>query len=165
MLEVNAGTGPRVLAFAAREAPDTHGRVPDLIMAALEFFLVAESVAVDQTTGQISVFNIIEDVRALVLPGMIPQATAICAWNMAPEDVGQDFQVIFRVTPPGEAPRDHATNFTGASPRQRMITRLIQLLVTAPGALVFEVLLNGQHQASHTVTVTLLDPAMAAVQA
>jgi hypothetical protein len=133
-------------------------------MPALEYFLVAESVSVDQTTNQLSIFNIIEDVRAPALPGVIPQVAAVCAWNVRAEEMGQDFQATFRIVAPGEEPRDHALNFTVAHPRQRMIVRMVGVPITGQGQLLFEVLLNGKHQAGHTVNVTL-EPPVAPAQA
>ncbi len=135
-------------------------------MPALEYFLVAESVSVDQTTNQVSIFNIIEDMHVPMLPGALAQVAAVCAWNVPPNEIGQDFQATFRIVAPGLEQRDHAMNFTAAQTRQRMIVRMIGVPVAAPGQLLFEMLLNGQHQASHTVNITVEPlPIVPAVQA
>ena len=124
-------------------------------MPALEYFLVAESVSVDQTTNQVSIFNIIEDIHVPEFPAVLPQVAAVCAWNMPGTEMGQDFQATFRIVVPGAERRDHAMNFTAVHPRQRMIVRVVGVPLGAPGQLLFEVLLNGQHQASHTVNITV----------
>jgi hypothetical protein len=134
-------------------------------MPALEYFLVAESVSVDQTTNQVSIFNIIEDLRVPALPGALAQVAAVCAWNVPANEIGQDFQATFRVVAPGVESLNHAMNFTATQSRQRMIVRMIGVPIAAPGQLQFEVLLNGQHQASHTVNVTLEPPVVLAAQA
>jgi hypothetical protein len=133
-------------------------------MPALEYFLVAESVSVDQTTNQVSIFNIIEDMNVPALPGVIGQVAAVCAWNVPPNEIGQDFQATFRIVTPGEEHRDNNTNFTATQPRQRLIVRMIGVPIVAPGRLVFEVLLNGQHQAYHTVNVAVEPPVVQAIQ-
>ena len=46
-------------------------------MAELEYFLVAESVSVDQLTNRISLFNVVEQVAASKFPVTIPQIVAV----------------------------------------------------------------------------------------
>jgi hypothetical protein len=117
-------------------------------MPALEYFLVAESVSVDQTTNHVSVFDVLEEVRLTSAPpSAMQQIAVICAWNVPPEDLGRDFQAIFRVHFPGLPDKDFAMNFIGTHPRQRLVARLLNFALPTLGEYVFEVLLNGQHQA------------------
>jgi len=127
-------------------------------MPTLEYFLVSESLAVDQTTNQASVFNIFEELRATAFPFHVPQMAAICAWNMAPSEQGQEYQALLRIVPPGGEPREQRINFVGHRLRSRIILRVIGLPIEQAGDLRFEVELNGDHQASHTVTVFEAEP-------
>ena len=127
-------------------------------MPALEYFLVAESLAVDQSTNRASVFNIIDELAASSFPVVVPQMAAICAWNMSADDEGQDFQAVVRIMSPGEELREQRVNFLGQHRRSRLIFRVFGLPIAREGDLRFEVELNGQYQASHTVTVRLGEP-------
>ena len=128
-------------------------------MPALEYFLVAESVSVDQTTNQVSIFNILDGLEAANFPVVIPQLAAICAWNVSPQEIGHEFKATLRVRTPGQPERDHPMNFLATHRHQRMIARLIGLPIAQAGELVFEVLLEGEHRAGHTVLVLAATPA------
>lgn len=124
-------------------------------MPRLEFFVVAESAAMDQVTNQASVFNILEEVRAEGFPFLIPQCVAMSLWRSEPGDADRDWQVILRIALPGSDPQDFSTNFRIAPTglRHRIAQRLVGLLIQREGDLRFELLLNGQHIAEHIVTV------------
>lgn len=126
-------------------------------MPRLEYFVVAESVSVDQTTNRVSVFNILEELQTANFPVIVPQMVAICGWNILPAEIGQDYQVVIRIIAPGEAPRDQRTNFTARHVRQRIFTQVVGLPLAREGELRFEVTLNDRHEASHTVSVVRVD--------
>lgn len=123
-------------------------------MARLEYFVVAESVSVDQTTNLTSVFNISEMVVAEKFP-VVLKCAAVSLWHIALEDDGKDWQVTLKVTPPGEETKSFTTNFSVRSEklRHRVIQRIEFLPVKEAGNLLFEILLNGEHAADHIVTV------------
>lgn len=122
-------------------------------MAALEYFLVAESVSVDQTTNRVSVFNVLEEIGAPQFPVLLPGCVAIALWNSVPDDAGKDFQVKLRITLPDDQSYEMTSNFVMKTDRHRSVQRIQGLPITATGVLRFDVLLNGEHQASHAVNV------------
>lgn len=124
-------------------------------MASLEFFVVAESVSVDQVTNKVSVFEVLE--RTGFKPNTnnaIARCVACSLWRMTAEDIGQDFQVMLKIFQPGEeSPRESATNFTANSDRHRVFVHLVGVPIQQPGELRLEVLLNGEHAAEHIIAV------------
>jgi hypothetical protein len=82
---------------------------------------------------------------------------AVSAWNLRPEERGKDYQVSLRIHCPGgevlKSSEDFAVNFAAGECRHRIFQDIRGLEVKQPGELKFEVLLNGQQQATHTVTV------------
>lgn len=123
-------------------------------MARLEFFVVSESSAADQVTNQLSLFNVLEEIRTERFPFAIQSCVAVSLWRREPDDADRDWQVILRIRTPGDEPRDFTSNFTFAqSLRHRVTQRFLGLPVQREGDLVFELLINGQHAAEHVVTV------------
>jgi len=123
-------------------------------MARLEFFVVSEGVTVDKFTNQLSLFNILEGVASNNFPFVLPYFVAVSMWMMEDGDGERDFQVMLRVTMPNLAPQEFTTNFKFISRRHRVLQRIQGLPLNEPGVLRFEVLLNGQHAASHEVDVS-----------
>jgi hypothetical protein len=128
-------------------------------MPQLEYFLVAESAAVDQMTNRVSIFNVMEDLPAAQLPSIIPHLAVVAAWNFTPAEVGAEFQVHLRIVSPGAEPRDQYSHFRATRRRQRVFNVIVGLPVATQGDIVFTIALNGQHQATHTMSVVLVDAA------
>ena len=125
-------------------------------MPKLEYFLVCESVSIDQETNRVSLFNIIEDIQPATRGTsgvIIVQLVAASCWIRAPGDEDKDFQAILRIHASEEEPKDFAMNFRMEKPRQRLSLRIQGAPQSKPGNLRFELLLNGQHAAEHTVVV------------
>src|ERR1019366_5438378 len=128
-------------------------------MPHLEYFIVAESLAIDAQTNRVSIFNVLEDVQTPFFPVNIQNVTAIAVWNADPGDEHQDFQAVFLVSTPGaEAPLQFAVNFRIPQARARTLIQIQGLPVIGPGHLRFEVQLNGQYQAFHTATIGFMVP-------
>lgn len=124
-------------------------------MAALEFFVVSSSVSIDQQTNRVSVFEIIEEVQARALPAILPQMVAVALFMMDDDEIGRDFQITVRIHPPsGASPPDARMNFTAGSARHRITLRLQGLAFGEIGPWRVELLLNGDHSASHTIQVS-----------
>ena len=129
-----------------------------------EFFAVAESLSVDQTTNRLSLFNILEEIQVIKLPpGVVavpPQFVAVSSWNMAPEDSGKQFRVGLKFKIDG---RDHvelgSVEFATIRRRQRVFLAVIgfPVQIEAPCDLRFEVYLDGNYKASHLISATLAD--------
>lgn len=124
-------------------------------MPRLEFFVVAESVVVDQVTNEASVFNIYEEIRSEGFPLLIHKCAAISLWLSEPGDEDKDCQAVLRIILPGEEAKDFPTNFkfTAETRRHRVTQRIYGLPVSREGDLRFELLLNGRHAAEHLVTI------------
>ena len=130
-------------------------------MPNLEFFLVSESVSTDQRTNQLSLFSVLEDLTVDPLPGVLPRLFATSSWNIKADERGKDYQVILRIYSPSgellETPGDISINFTAERSRQRIHHDVRGLPIEEPGDWKFEILLNGEHAASHTMTIRTAD--------
>ena len=124
-------------------------------MPKLEFFVVSDSIAVDQTTNKVSIFEVLEHVIFQEnASNQISRCVAFSLWKMEAEDRGKDFQVLLRIHLPWEnSPNDHTLNFTATSERQRVFTWVRGIPLQHTGELRFEVLLNGNHAAEHLISV------------
>jgi len=137
-------------------------------MPKLEYFLVCESAVIDRDSNRISLFNVIDAVEITKQESSsdekvgfprIPliQLVASSCWNCDPEDVGQDFQATLRLHIPGRPePLDFKLNFTAEQKRHRLNFRLQGMpSIEEQGELIFELLLDGGHKATHTVDVNI----------
>ena len=123
-------------------------------MPKLEYFIVSEGVSVDRQTNRVSLFNVLEEAHLDRFPAAIPQVVVTSAWNREPLDEDVDYQVQLRIYAPGEeSHREFTTNIRIETDRHRVLQRIVNLQVSQPGELKFEVLINGQHAASHVVTI------------
>jgi len=126
-------------------------------MARLEFFVVSESVSVDQQTNRLSLFNIIEQVASTKFPSVLPAAVAVSMWMAEAGDDVRDFQCTLRFTLPNGNRHEFASNFKFRARRHRVIQRVEGFPLNEPGVLRFEVLLNGEYVASHEVDISRID--------
>lgn len=122
-------------------------------MAKLEYFVVSQSVAVDQQTNRTSIFNVLETISAPKFPVNMDEATATALWRREPGDDGKDFQVLVRVSGALVKPLESAANFRMEQSRHRIVVTILGLPIASPGDVKFELLLNGQHVAEHILTV------------
>ena len=128
-------------------------------MPSLEYFLVADSVSVDQFTNTVSVFHVIEQIRAPKFPVHIPRFACVSSLNIEEEGFGKDYQLTVNIkNPSGKEGEPNRINFTAEKKRQRFIAHLINFKIEGPGELVFELRLNEKHLASHTVDIIKAEP-------
>jgi len=118
----------------------------------LEYFFVAEDVAIDQSTNRVSAFNILEELTFSDFPAIFPRMAAISLWCREAEEDPDQQAMLSVVLPDGEAHQLPA-NFVSQSRRQRVVQRVEGVLIRQPGTIKFEISLNGEYQASHTVDV------------
>lgn len=122
-------------------------------MPKLEYFLVSESLSVDQETNNVSVFSILEEFSGK----QIPRLVATSSWNIEPNEQDRDYQVTLTIRLPGgetlPESNDFKVNFTTQRKRHRVFQHVHGLKLEKAGDLVFEVLLDGKRQATHTVTI------------
>lgn len=131
-------------------------------MARLEYFIVAESISVDQHTNRVSLFNVVEQLTAPEFPVIIPQLVAVTAWNAEAGDDQTDFQIRVRMIHPDGSTKDFTHNFRIPADRCRTIMTLQGVRVAQAGKLVLDLNLNDQHIASHTIDVRQADSDVAA---
>lgn len=136
-------------------------------MPQLEYFIVAESCSVDQETNRLSLFNVIEELR----PGanvkvsengdqggwvlLVPELIAVSGWNPSPGDEATaEHQLTTRVSLPDGSPREFVQPVVfDPNRRGRVLNRIAGIQITQPGLMRIEILLDGDHVATHTVTV------------
>ena len=124
-------------------------------MPKLEYFIVSESVSVDQQTNRASLFNILDEVRENQFPTTIPQAVVTSVWDYEVGDENIDYQVKVRVyLPSGENLKDVPMNVRiEPNNRHRLLLHLLNLQIEQPGELKFKIFLNDKYIASHTVLI------------
>lgn len=126
-------------------------------MLDLEYFVVARSVSIDQLTNQVSVFNIIDEIR-VALPGTLGGVVAVASWNAEEDDKGNDYQITVRVQGVGAQPKEPLRlNVSSEGRRCRTIMHIQGIQVDKPGRIVLTLLINEEHKATHTIDVNALD--------
>jgi hypothetical protein len=134
-------------------------------MARLEFFVVSESLSVDQVTNRLSVFDVLEVIGSTGFPITLHHCAAVSLWRKEPGDENVDFQVVLRITTGTGEKNEIHTNFRMTRDRHRVIQRIQGIPIPKEGELHFEIFLNGEHSAEHVVTVEKVEPVdVAAVQ-
>lgn len=123
-------------------------------MPHLEYFLVAESVSVDQVTNRVSIFNVVEEVTIPNFPCKLPNLVAVAMWEAKEGDADRDFQagIVFSL-PGGEKLDEFGQNFRIPGRRIRTMAYFQGLPVKEPGTIRVDLSLNGDPKASHTIDV------------
>ena len=128
-------------------------------MPNLEYFLVADSASVDQISNSVSVFHVIEQIRSTKFPIQIRRFVCVSSLNIEKEDVGKEYQLTVRIkNPSGKLGDPNRTNFTAEKRRQRFFAHLFNTDIDGPGLLLFELRLNEEHLAWHTVDIIKAEP-------
>jgi hypothetical protein len=104
-------------------------------------------------TDEISLVNVLEDISPDAFPTVIPKAVAVSLWNFQAGEEEQDYQATLVVKVPNNPDVRFAMNFTKGRRRCRAVQGVLEIPLEGPGNIEFEVMLNGIHEASHTVTV------------
>jgi len=104
-------------------------------------------------TNEISFINVLEDITPEAFPYVIPRAIAVSLWNFQQGEEKQDYQAILVAKIPGRPDVAFPMNFSFGVHRCRAIQGVLEIPVDAPGDVTFEVRLNGEHAASHTVKI------------
>ncbi|MBI2388486.1 MAG: hypothetical protein HYV09_02615 [Deltaproteobacteria bacterium] len=123
-------------------------------MPTVEYFLVAESVSVDQTSNAVSVFNILEELRPARFPASLPLVVIVCALAIDATELGAEIDVTVRVRRTSGQVDELPASFKATGRRHRQISRLQGLPIEQPGELRFDLLVNGRLLASYVVIVT-----------
>jgi len=127
-------------------------------MPHLEYFLVSESISVDILTNRISLFHVLEEVGFPRVPFHISEFSISSAWDLEEEELGHEVHTSVRITVPGiEDPVLIPQDFLAERHRHRVNLGVLGLEVRDFGAILFELLLDGVHVASHRVNVIQRD--------
>lgn len=93
------------------------------------------------------------------MPFHIGELVVNAAWDLDGDDIGQEIQTAVRITVPGRAePVIVPEPFVAERSRHRINLAIIGLEVLKFGELLFEILLNGEHRASHRVSIIQMEP-------
>ena len=111
-------------------------------MPSLQFFALAQGIAIDQITNRLSLFNVLDDLTPREFPAVIPRLVAVSAWRLQPEDMGRDFQVSLKVSGP-ETKQSFETNFTAQATGQRLFQDIVGMPLRGAGDYQFDLFLNG----------------------
>jgi hypothetical protein len=125
-------------------------------MPRLEYFLVSESSSVDSETGALSVFSVLNEAKFDSFPAVLPKVALVTCWIPSPKEIEtkEEFQVTFKFRVPDSAKNGEIrSGFQAESRFQHLILNVAGIPVDHPGEIVIDLLLNEQHQASHTIFV------------
>jgi hypothetical protein len=123
-------------------------------MPRMEYFIVCRAVSADIHTDELTLSQVVEDLFPETMPEVLLKIVAVGSWQLAPDEVGIDFQAILKVAPPGKDPGiEFSMNLSRGRQRFRTIMGVLEIPLDQPGDLTFELLLNGKHAAMHIVTV------------
>jgi hypothetical protein len=127
-------------------------------MPRLEYFLVSEDVSVDQSTGRLSIFNVLNDVEFDEIPAVIHKLVVVACWIAEQPEVDEHLecqaQIRFEM-PGGEEGRTFNANFTVEQKRQQILYRVEMVPIRLAGEVRIDLSLSGQHQATHSISVEL----------
>ena len=131
-------------------------------MPRLEYYLVSEDVSVDQSTGRLSIFNVLDDVEFDEFPAVIPKLVIVACWIAEQEEIDEHLdcqaQIQFEM-PGGEPGKSFNANFTVDQKRQKILYRIGFVPIQQSGIVRISLSLSGRPQASHSISVGLSDAA------
>lgn len=125
-------------------------------MPMLEYFLICESISVDHETNRISLFNVIDELHVAAANNAAPVATqlvAVSSWNRVEGDEERELQAKLKIHGHHGEPIEFPVNFRMDRPRYRLVMRMQGIPAARDSELRFELLLNDQHQASHSILI------------
>lgn len=126
-------------------------------MPRLEYFLVAESCSVDQSTGALSIFNVLNEISYDQFPNVIPSLAVICCWVCSPDEISEGNEHLARFSfkmPDGSAGKELTGTFTAVNRIHHLIYRISFVPVNKSGEIRVDLQLDGERQASHTIIIT-----------
>jgi hypothetical protein len=137
-------------------------------MPKLEYFLLCESISVDQETNRVSLFNVLEDLH-LASPlttgeskgaFILSQFVAVAVFNREPDDENRVFEACLKYNLPDAQFIAHKLEFKMERNRQRILMRFVGMPpVAKDGMLSFELTVDGKHAGSHTIQLFSEDAA------
>lgn len=121
-------------------------------MPRLEYFLIAESVSVDQHTNRVSLFHVLDLVELPSFPDIVPQLVVVSVWDTPHDERQSPVALDLWIHPPSGPPIKYDMTLEASdSPRRRAFMILQYFEFTLPGDWRFEIKLNDQHKAEHVI--------------
>lgn len=125
-------------------------------MPRLEYFLLADSFAIDRDSGDVSLFHVLSTIRTSTFPCVLPRLAAVACWLFAPEELetNREYQVAVRFHIPGRA--------EPLIERGHLVSDTLVLLTTfeivgatfdQPGDFITELVLDDKVCETHLVTI------------
>jgi len=121
-------------------------------MPKLEYFLLCESISVDQETNRVSLFNVLEDLHLAKAPKdgdskpayILNQFVAVAVFNRELGDADKEFEVCLKYNLPDSNHKEHKLKFKMERNRQRIVMRFVGMPpVAKDGLLSFDLSVDG----------------------
>jgi len=120
----------------------------------LEYFLVADSIVIDQITNRVSILQIVDNVTVASFPCILPGFSTVAGFAVPAESLGKLKRVSLRVSG-GALPQSHelATSFTSNGTHHRLVHRLDHIALECGGDLDLDIMIDGVHLGRRTISV------------
>jgi hypothetical protein len=125
-------------------------------MPHIEYFLVSESISIDQLRNTVSLFHVFEELSFTSFPGRIPALVISTLWDILEDERGGEFLGTIQLTPPGDGEvKTYPFKFRTEPPvsRQRVFLEMKDLAVPGTGRFLFEVFCGDKKFASHQIFI------------
>jgi hypothetical protein len=118
----------------------------------VQFSVCAQSIAIDQLTSRLSIFNVLDQINLPAFPVFIPELTFVALVRREQERDDEQFKCHLTVTQQGRqaAEADSPIGFFNASVA-RLIFNFSGLAIHTPGEISFNLTLPGEE--IHTLTI------------
>lgn len=122
-------------------------------MINLEYFIVCEDIIIDSETNAVSLVRVLEDYLPDSAQSIIPKLVAVASWRVDDSESVENHRAALIITPPGYQPVPFETEISRGRSRFRTVFTVAHVPASKPGDLKIELQLDGEHNASHTVTI------------
>lgn len=131
-------------------------------MRRLEYFTVCRSVSMDSMSGELSLFHVTHHL-VLTAPTIIPSLSVVAAWiddeaaptrNSTQQGESTESHVKLNViSPGGEQVNTFRRTLNSPNRVEQSVFRVMNIPIPAAGDLIFELLVDDEHTAKHTVSI------------
>lgn len=120
----------------------------------LDYFIVADSLVLDQFTQRVSIFHIVDEIIAPAFPVVLPSLATVACLEGEPSDSARPHRAILRLAGSAAAePYDLASEFALLGARHRLVHRVENVVLSAPGIMEFSLFISGELLAQRGITV------------
>ena len=130
-------------------------------MQRLEYFLVSESVSIDEVGGTVSIFHIRHHKTLELAPARIPSLWAVAAWiddgNTQSENEDEGHVKLEVVSPGGDPVNTFRRTINSPHRVEQSLFRVLNIPIVKQGDLLFKLYLNDECVATHTVGIKIIE--------